>query len=508
MKKILLVFILQFSIFYLQSTSAQVVCIFCYDQNDSISHGVNNLLLNGGFEAPSCTSGSFCPLSTYYMCDIPNWTCTGGGTSTYAQVFDVAGAWYGSFLSEIIEGTYAVYMGNFYCDACSPNMSDTSCLINVDCTVTGIPAGYPFNPDPTYGGSTGVSIEQTVNGLMPGNTYVLEFWAGGEYDGVTPLGLFAVDVGFGYTFLRDKATNIGDIGTRYIIEFNAVSTSHTIKFTNWGHIGNSATELVLDDVKLYTLADLDTSVAPCVGANINALFNAPHHICPGTCTNFTNLSTNATSYQWAFPGATPSVSTDADPTNICYNTPGNYAVTLIASNTTQSDTLTLNNYINVYPYPPPQGIAQSGDTLIANQGAVSYQWYHGGNLIPGATDYFYVATEGGDYNVVATDANNCEVEAAIFDVVAGIGAAVSSGSMQLKIYPNPVADKCTIHNSQFTMGAAVTITVFNILGVVVQSELRNKKAEMSVDVSSLPSGAYWLEVSSDEKIGRTTFVKQ
>ena len=44
-----------------------------------------------------------------------------------------------------------------------------------------------------------------------------------------------------------------------------------------------------------------------------------------------------------------------------------------------------------------------------------YQWYYDGILIPGATDYFYIAPQSGNYNVVATDANDCEVEAVIFD---------------------------------------------------------------------------------------------
>jgi hypothetical protein len=65
-------------------------------------------------------------------------------------------------------------------------------------------------------------------------------------------------------------------------------------------------------------------------------------------------------------------------------------------------------YITVYPFPPAQGILQSGDTLYANAGAVTYQWYFNNNLIPGATNYFYVAPASGDYNVVATDGNGCE----------------------------------------------------------------------------------------------------
>jgi len=120
----------------------------------------------------------------------------------------------------------------------------------------------------------------------------------------------------------------------------------------------------------------------------NAAFVAPNHLCPGTCTAFQNHSTHATSYIWMFPGAAPNTSTDQDPTNICYNTPGNYSVSLIAINAIDTDTLTLNNFITVYPFPSPQGILQNGDTLFANQGAIAYQWYQGGNLITGATIIF------------------------------------------------------------------------------------------------------------------------
>ena len=204
--------------------------------------------------------------------------------------------------------------------------------------------------------------------------------------------------------------------------------------------------------------------------------------------------------------------TDADPTNICYNTPGNYSVSLIAANTVTSDTLTLNNYITVYPYPSPQGILQSGDTLIANQGAVSYQWYHGGNIIPGATDYFYIATESGNFNVVATDVNGCEVEAAIFDVVAGIQAVVSD-SMQLNIYPNPVREKLYVNNYTLN-GAAADISIYNLLGEKIYSAVvpiaigSGLSRNFEMDCRLLSSGMYYLELSSSEKTFRTKFIKQ
>ena len=241
-----------------------------------------------------------------------------------------------------------------------------------------------------------------------------------------------------------------------------------------------------------------------------AIFTAPNHICPGTCTDFTNLSINGTSFLWTFAGANPTTSADVNPVNICYNTPGNYTVSLIANNASGSDTITLNNFITVYPYPAPQGIAQSGDTLFANAGAVSYQWYHAGILIPGATDYFYVATEGGDYNVVATDANGCEVEAAIFDVIAGIQSPVSS-HLPL-VYPNPVENKLTVDNRHpdSYRDTITAIKIFNLIGEQI-FEVRhsadfNRKL-IDIDVSKLPGGLYYIEITAGEKIFRNKFIK-
>src|SRR6185295_18457450 len=102
-----------------------------------------------------------------------------------------------------------------------------------------------------------------------------------------------------------------------------------------------------------------------------------------------------------------------------------------------------------------------GDSLLAISGASMYQWYFNGTIISGATDFFYLATANGDYNVVATDSNGCEVEAAIFNVLASAPSAI--GSWQLAIFPNPVLEKITIRNSlPIAIGIrTVDISVYN-----------------------------------------------
>jgi len=242
---------------------------------------------------------------------------------------------------------------------------------------------------------------------------------------------------------------------------------------------------------------------------LQAGFTSPSYLCPGSCIDFVNLSFQATSFQWSFPGANPPLSTDANPTNICYSNPGTYDVQLIATNANGSDTLLLQNYITVYPAPSPQGITQNGDTLFAIAGAATYQWYFNGIIINGATDYFYVASTSGDYNVVVADNNGCEVEAVINDVMAAVTPLSFGEGSGVRLFPNPVKDKFTMHNAQFTIGTAKEISIYNLLGerVMVQ-ESRGKVQEEVIDVSNLGSGIYYVEVTSSEKIYRTKFVKQ
>ena len=255
---------------------------------------------------------------------------------------------------------------------------------------------------------------------------------------------------------------------------------------------------------LWKFSPEDTTCGFCAVRPV-ALFTAPNTICPGTCTDFINQSQGAFSFAWSFPGGIPSVSTDVSP-NVCYNVPGTYDVTLIATNSLSSDTLALNNYITVYPFPPPQGILQNGDTLFAIAGAVSYEWFLNGTLISGATDYFYVATESGNYNVVATDVNGCEVEAVLNDVIAS-SSQFAVGSLQLAIFPNPVNEILEIRN--FKIEAEISIRIFNIISMAVSLPTANCQLPTCfLDVSFLPAGIYWLLISGEKESIRLKFIKQ
>ena len=100
-----------------------------------------------------------------------------------------------------------------------------------------------------------------------------------------------------------------------------------------------------------------------VNANTNppvADFEASEtEISTGTTITFTDLTENiVTSWSWTFEGGTPATSTEQNPT-VTYDEPGEYTVTLTATNAYGSDVETKTAYINVF-YPE---IVMSNDDI-------------------------------------------------------------------------------------------------------------------------------------------------
>ena len=88
------------------------------------------------------------------------------------------------------------------------------------------------------------------------------------------------------------------------------------------------------------------AVLPCAP---QANFKANQAVfCEGSTVQFTDESTfgNPTSWQWNFPGGSPSSSTSENP-SITYNSPGNYNVQLAVTNATGSSTLLQSGYVSV-----------------------------------------------------------------------------------------------------------------------------------------------------------------
>ena len=100
---------------------------------------------------------------------------------------------------------------------------------------------------------------------------------------------------------------------------------------------------------------ITTGYAP--GANFSFIAEL---ITDETIIDFTDISTNnPTSWEWTFDGGTPGTSSQQNPTGIIYTAPGNYDITLVASNDFGSNTYMENIYVDVI-----SGITQNPNEIF------------------------------------------------------------------------------------------------------------------------------------------------
>jgi len=223
----------------------------------------------------------------------------------------------------------------------------------------------------------------------------------------------------------------------------------------------------------------------------------------GKCIDFFDHSLcNPTSWHWIFNGATPDTSDLQNPTNICYYNTGTYAVTLIVTNSTGSDTLNVSPHIIfAVPPTPPIVTVTGGDTLISTH-CFGYQWYRDGSLIAGATDSFYVATQGGTYSVQGADSLGCTgISNGI--LITGL-SDLTSGETGIKLYPNPVSDELTISfNRKETCVAVIT----DMLGQeLIRNMIYEPQNTRSISIKELSNGIYLLQLRTGTQTINRKFV--
>lgn len=220
-------------------------------------------------------------------------------------------------------------------------------------------------------------------------------------------------------------------------------------------------------------------------------------VCEKFCIDFIDSSQNEpTSWEWLFPGAIPSSSSDQNPTGICYDDAGTYDVTLITSNANGTDTLILTGYITVYATPAFPVITQNGMTLTSSV-ATSYEWQLNGIPIPGATNQSYTATETGYYTVLVTDEHGCQNSTTLYVEVTGIEEQIAGDA--ISIFPNPSHGNFIIEYNNELNGNHTRIDIYNTLGQSVylfEENGQSSQGKTSVDLGEIASGIYFVTISS------------
>jgi len=222
-------------------------------------------------------------------------------------------------------------------------------------------------------------------------------------------------------------------------------------------------------------------------------------ICQKFCMDFFDQSgNNPTTWQWSFPGGVPSSSNQQNPTQICYNNPGVYDVTLITTNSFGSDTLVLSGYITVYSTPAFPTITVTGDILTSSY-ASSYQWQFNSVDIPGATNQSYTATQTGYYTVIITDENGCVSSTTVFVEVTGIESV--GDDFGVSVYPNPSNGNFIIEFSGTKSSEQISLDLVNALGQTLFSftEIQQQAPlKKEIQLSNLPAGIYFIRIQSQD----------
>ncbi|MBK8829141.1 MAG: PKD domain-containing protein [Saprospiraceae bacterium] len=186
---------------------------------------------------------------------------------------------------------------------------------------------------------------------------------------------------------------------------------------------------------------------------------------------FTNLSTNSTSWFWTFDGGTPATSTDENPI-VTFTDSGLHDVTLQAFNGSNSNSITIPVAVNVI-YEPVADFVYNIDGLLVSfiyngTGATSYLWDFGdGTSTSNAQNPTHTYAVNGVYNVSLTVNNQCGSHQVIYPVeinalpFVNFTSNVTSGCQPQSITFSNLSSNATSYIWSFPGGTPATSTLDN-----------------------------------------------
>jgi PKD repeat protein len=275
----------------------------------------------------------------------------------------------------------------------------------------------------------------------------------------------------------------------------SISKTRYLKIVDDGNGPSSGTDLGfdLDGVEMITpplLVDFTaTSTNTCVPATVG----------------FTDRSIgNPVTWNWLFPEGTPASSTEQNPSNIVYQTPGIYDVSLTISNGISSSTKLKTGLIRVNLLPV---VDLGNDTTInasasillnaGNPGSY-YLWSTGDTTQTILVDSTGVGLGTKNYSVLVSDSNNCSASDTIritFSQLTNIRENEFRDA--LTIYPNPTNG--IIHITTPCSKADYILLITPLGRQVFEKIISPGETNISLDLTGFPEGIYFFEIAGKEK---------
>ena len=253
------------------------------------------------------------------------------------------------------------------------------------------------------------------------------------------------------------------------VSFNNLSTGATSYLWEFGDDNTSTDEnpvhtyandgIYLVTLNAYNACDtVQFSKEVSVGSLPNADFSSSAtQGCTPLSITFTDLSSsNTTGWNWTFEGGMPATSTEQNPT-VLYLTPGEFDVTLIASNIQGSNTVIQQSYISV-------GQGATAEFLVTLEGNIAtftnfstfadtYLWDFGDNNTSTEENPVHTYAEDGTYVVSLIASNECG------DVL--ITKEITVISLPVANFTFDNADGCAPLEVNFTSAASSNTDTWN-----------------------------------------------
>ncbi len=214
-----------------------------------------------------------------------------------------------------------------------------------------------------------------------------------------------------------------------------------------------------------------------------------------------------TQYQWN-PGAINNA-------NATVTVTAATTYTVVATNQsgcikTDSITIAIANGVN-----PNFGITTNNYTVNfsdSSNAAVSWTWLFGDGNASFSQNPTYTYTSPGTYNVTLIVSNGvCSADTIIKTItISAIGLSTLIDGKQLTVYPNPLRASATINFE--SRSASANIEILNTIGAVVLSKsiapsYGNVYVEQ-IDMKNLPSGIYFVKITSASGNGIVKLIKE
>ncbi|MCD4698579.1 MAG: T9SS type A sorting domain-containing protein, partial [Bacteroidales bacterium] len=243
-------------------------------------------------------------------------------------------------------------------------------------------------------------------------------------------------------------------------------------------------------------------------------------VCEGETVNFMDASSgDVISWDWAFEGGSPAISTFQNPT-VAYFTAGTYDVSLTVSDGTDTHSITIEDYITVLTAPgipdqptgPDVVAPEPGNTsdYTTNEvsGATGYSWFmepeEAGELIENGivctvdwTDWW----EGLAYIKVKA-LNDCgessyseEFEILVIDTWVD-----QKENQNILLYPNPSSGKLVI-KIQKVLSENANLKILNSLGEIMYQEYLEKSSvqkDINLNLKGFEPGVYFISIRNNE----------